>query len=54
MISDAHEGLVDAIAASLPGAGRQRCRTQVANNLRAKTPKHAWPMVAGMLRDGFE
>ena len=54
VISDAHEGLVDAIAASLPGAGWQRCRTHFANNLRAKTPKHAWPMVAGMLRSVFE
>ena len=54
VISDAHDGLVDAIAASLPGAGWQRCRTHFANNLRAKTPKHAWPMVAGMLRSVFE
>lgn len=54
VISDAHEGLVDAIAASLPGAGWQRCRTHFANNLRVKTPKHAWPMVAGMLRSVFE
>jgi transposase-like protein len=54
VVSDAHEGLVDAIAASLPGAGWQRCRTHFANNLRAKTPKHAWPMVAGMLRSVFE
>ena len=54
VVSDAHQGLVDAIGAALPGAGWQRCRTHFANNLRAKTPKHAWPMVAGMLRSVFE
>jgi transposase-like protein len=54
VVSDAHHGLVDAIGATLPGAGWQRCRTHFANNLRAKTPKHAWPMVAGMLRSVFE
>jgi Transposase, Mutator family len=54
VISDAHEGLVDAIGSVLVGAGWQRCRTHVANNLRAKTPTHAWPMVAGMLKSVFE
>jgi putative transposase len=54
VVSDAHEGLVDAIASVLVGAGWQRCRTHFANNLRSKTPKHAWPMVAGMLRSVFE
>ena len=54
VVSDAHQGLVDAIGATLPGAGWQRCRTHFANNLRAKTPKHAWPMVAGMLRSVSE
>jgi transposase-like protein len=54
VVSDAHEGLVDAIGSVLVGAGWQRCRTHFANNLRAKTPKHAWPMVAGMLKSVFE
>jgi putative transposase len=54
VISDAHEGLIDAIGSVLVGAGWQRCRTHFANNLRAKTPKHAWPMVAGMLKSVFE
>jgi transposase-like protein len=54
VISDAHEGLVEAIGAVLVGAGWQRCRTHFANNLRAKTPRHAWPMVAGMLKSVFE
>ena len=54
VFSDAHQGLVEAIGAVLVGAGWQRCRTHFATNLRAKTPKHAWPMVAGMLRSVFE
>jgi len=54
VISDAHEGLVDAIGSALVGAGWQRCRTHFAANLRGKTPKHAWPMVAGMLKSVFE
>ena len=32
---DAHAGLVEAIAANLPGAGWQRCRTHYAANLTA-------------------
>jgi transposase-like protein len=31
--SDAHPGLVDAIAATLPGASWQRCRTHFMRNL---------------------
>ena len=31
--SDAHPGLVDAIAATLPGAAWQRCRTHFMRNL---------------------
>ena len=37
--SDAHAGLVAAIAATLPGAAWQRCRTHYAANLMAVTPK---------------
>ena len=37
--SDAHAGLVAAIAATLPGAAWQRCRTHYAFNLMAVTPK---------------
>lgn len=54
VISYVHEGLVDAIAASLPRAGGQRCRTYFAIYLRAKAPKRAWPVVAGMLRSAIE
>src|SRR5881409_4072047 len=37
--SDAHPGLVDAIAASLPGAAWQRCRTHAMRNLLTRVPK---------------
>src|SRR3546814_5896495 len=37
--SDAHQGLVEAIAANLPGAVWQRCRTHYAANLMSVTPK---------------
>lgn len=37
--SDAHQGLVEAIAANLPGASWQRCRTHYSANLMAITPK---------------
>jgi len=37
--SDAHTGLKDAIAANLPGATWQRCRTHYAANLMGITPQ---------------
>jgi len=43
VISDAHRGLVDAIAAALPGASWQRCRTHYLRNLLTKVPKSAQP-----------
>jgi transposase-like protein len=39
--SDAHQGLVDAIAATLPGASWQRCRTHFMRNLLGGVPKPA-------------
>ncbi|MGH2491501.1 MAG: IS256 family transposase [Candidatus Limnocylindria bacterium] len=51
--SDAHEGLKGAIAAVLPGAGWQRCRTHFARNLLAKVPKSAQDFVAAMNRSIF-
>ena len=39
VISDDHTGLVNAIAATLPGAGPQRCRTHYLWNLLTKVPK---------------
>src|SRR6266542_2011174 len=51
--SDAHEGLKGAIAAALPGAAWQRCRTHFARNLLAKVPKSAQDFVAAMSRSIF-
>jgi transposase-like protein len=51
--SDAHPGLVDAIAATLPGAGWQRCRTHAMRNLLTKVPKSAQSFVATMVRTIF-
>jgi transposase-like protein len=39
--SDAHSGLVDAIAATLPSASWQRCRTHFMRNLLTRVPKSA-------------
>ena len=47
--SDAHAGLVAAIAATLPGAAWQRCRTHYAANLMSATPKSAWGWVKALL-----
>jgi transposase-like protein len=52
--SDAHAGLVDAVAATLDGAGWQRCRTHYAANLMAVCPKHAWPGVKAMLHSVYD
>ena len=47
--SDAHAGLVEAVAATLPGASWQRCRTHYAANLMSVTPKSSWPWVKALL-----
>src|SRR3954453_22436949 len=52
--SDAHAGLVAAIAATLPGAGWQRCRTHYAANLMATTPKSSWTWVRALLHSVYE
>lgn len=49
VISDDHPGLVDAIAATLPGAGWQRCRTHYLKNLLTKVPKSSEAMVTTMV-----
>jgi putative transposase len=54
VISDAHRGLVNAIAACLPGASWQRCRTHYLRNLLTKVPKAAQPWVATMVRTIFD
>jgi len=51
--SDDHAGLVDAIAATLPGASWQRCRTHYLRNLLTKVPKASGSMVATMVRSIF-
>jgi putative transposase len=51
--SDAHTGLVDAIAATLPGASWQRCRTHFMRNLLTRVPKSAQSFVATMVRSIF-
>jgi len=51
--SDAHPGLVDAIAATLPGASWQRCRTHFVRNLLTRVPKSAQPFVATLVRSIF-
>jgi putative transposase len=52
--SDAHAGLVEAVAATLPGASWQRCRTHYAANLMAICPKAAWPGVKAMLHSVYD
>ncbi len=52
--SDAHAGLVEAIAANLPGASWQRCRTHYAANLMSVTPKSMWPAVKAMLHSVYD
>lgn len=51
--SDAHPGLREAIAATLPGTSWQRCRTHFMRNLLAKVPKAAQPFVAALVRSIF-
>jgi len=51
--SDAHQGLTDAIAATLPGASWQRCRTHFMRNLLTRVPRSAQPFVATPVRSIF-
>jgi putative transposase len=52
--SDCHQGLRDAIAAVLPGATWQRCRTHYHRNLLTRVPKSAQPWVSTLVRTIFE
>jgi transposase-like protein len=53
VISDAHEGLKNAIAAVLDGASWQRCRTHFMRNLLSRVPRSAQGLVATMVRSTF-
>jgi putative transposase len=52
--SDAHAGLVAAIAATLPGATWQRCRTHYTANLMSATPKTSWGWVKALLHSIYD
>jgi transposase-like protein len=52
--SDAHPGLVAAIAATLPGASWQRCRTHYLRDLLTKVSKTSQPWVATLVRTIFD
>ena len=53
VISDAHEGLRQAITKVLQGASWQRCRVHFMRNLLAHVPKAAQQMVAALVRTIF-
>ena len=46
VVSDAHQGLRDAIATVFGGASWQRCRTHFMTNLLTRVPRRAQPWVA--------
>ena len=50
VISDAHQGLKNAIATVFAGSGWQRCRTHFMTNLLPRVPKRSQPDVATMVR----
>jgi putative transposase len=52
--SDAHAGLVAAIAATLPGASWQRCRTHYLRDLLTRVNKTSQPWVATLVRTIFD
>jgi putative transposase len=54
VVSDAHAGLVDAIASVLPGAVWQRCRVHFVRNVHTRVPKSAQSMVGALIRSIFE
>lgn len=54
VISDAHQGLRDALASVFSGATWQRCRTHFMTNLLTRVPKRAQPWVATMVRTIYQ
>lgn len=53
VVSDAHPGLKQAIAAVFPGAVWQRCRTHFMRNLLTRVPRSAQNLVATLVRSIF-
>jgi transposase-like protein len=53
VVSDSHEWLKAAIAATLPGASWQRCRVHFLRNLLTRVPKSTQTMVATLVRSIF-
>ena len=53
VVSDAHQGLKDAIASCLPGASWQRCRAHFIRNLLCRVPKASQDLVATVVRSIF-
>ncbi len=54
VVSDAHQGLKDAIATVFAGAAWQRCRTHFMTNLLARAPKRAQPGVDTLVRTIYQ
>ncbi|GAA3278309.1 hypothetical protein GCM10020260_00270 [Nesterenkonia halobia] len=52
--SDVHPGLKAAIAATLPGASWQRCRSHYTANLMSQPPKASWPWVETLLHSIYD
>lgn len=53
VVSDAHQGLVDAVRESFPGASWQRCQAHFTRNILDKCPKKYAAGVASELKDMF-
>lgn len=53
VISDAHQGLKNAIASQLPGSGWQRCRMHFMRDLLTKVPKRSQEWVIALVRSIF-
>lgn len=53
VVSDAHEGLKQAIGKVLAGAAWQRCRVHFMRNVLSQVPKSAQPMVSAAVRTIF-
>ena len=54
VVSDAHQGLRDAIATVFGGASWQRCRTHFMTNLLTRVPRRAQPWVPTMVRTIYQ